>query len=616
MLGLVLVILAFGPVAMGGVRTWQFLVLQGLTLGVMALWAARLWASPRPRLLWPPICWAVVAFVVYAIIRYLQADIELVARRELVRVLVYAFLFFAILNNLQRQEHALIIIATLVFLGMAISFYAGYQFLTKSQRVWNVVAQYPGRGSGTFIYPNNLAGFLEMLAPLGLCYALMGRLSYVMKILLGYASAVMLAGLAVTFSRGGYAAAGLALAGLCVTLFFQRGYRIHALVLTLALAAACIFAVPQARMAQQRFQQLFSARTPDDLRLTIWAGAITMWREHFWLGAGPGHFDYRFRQYRPVAVQMRPLWAHNDYLNTLADWGVAGAALVASAWVLLYWGVVRSWKFVRGARDDFSRKKSNKVAFLIGASLGLAAILAHSATDFNMQIPANAILAVALMALLSAQQRLATESPRAVLGAASKYAAAAVLLAGICFLGWMGCRSAREDFWRQRAAAAPAFSNARIAALKKAFEAEPENFETTYAIGECYRVKSFNGETDEPEALAKEALGWYQRGMKLNPYDGYNWLRYGMCLDMFSPGEEGPQEDSGPYYKHADELDPNGYYTSANIGWHYLQTGDYAASRSWLERSRQLEWTDANEIALDSLPIVEQLLKEAAEKSQ
>lgn len=153
MLGLVLVILAFGPVAMGGVRTWQFLVLQGLTLGVMALWAARLWASPRPRLLWPPICWAVVAFVVYAIIRYLQADIELVARRELVRVLVYAFLFFAILNNLQRQEHALIIIATLVFLGMAISFYAGYQFLTKSQRVWNVVAQYPAGGAERSFIP-------------------------------------------------------------------------------------------------------------------------------------------------------------------------------------------------------------------------------------------------------------------------------------------------------------------------------------------------------------------------------------------------------------------------------------------------------------------------------
>jgi len=45
-----------------------------------------------------------------------------------------------------------------------------------------------------------------------------------------------------------------------------------------------------------------------------------------------------------------------------------------------------------------------------------------------------------------------------------------------------------------------------------------------------------------------------------------------------------------------------------------MQTGDYAAARSWLERSRRLEWQDDNEIAINSLPIVERLLKADAEK--
>ena len=66
-LGLVLAILVFGPLATGAVRPPDFLVLQGLTLGVLLLWSVRLWLTPKPRLLWPPICWTVMAFTLYAI---------------------------------------------------------------------------------------------------------------------------------------------------------------------------------------------------------------------------------------------------------------------------------------------------------------------------------------------------------------------------------------------------------------------------------------------------------------------------------------------------------------------------------------------------------------------
>ena len=108
------------------------------------------------------------------------------------------------------------------------------------------------------------------------------------------------------------------------------------------------------------------------------------------------------------------------------------------------------------------------------------------------------------------------------------------------------------------------------------------NFETAYNIGEAYRVESFDGGQNY-EDLAKTAMQWYARGMKLDPHDGYNYLRYGMCLDWLDKHDE-----AGPYFNRADALDPNGYYTEANIGWHYVQTGDYAAARPWLERSLRL----------------------------
>src|ERR1017187_1396224 len=98
-LALVLAILVFGPLATGAVETWEFLVIQALTMGVMLLWCFRLWLNPRPKMFCPPICWPALGFACYAVVRYFTADLEYVARLEVIRVLLYTFLFFVILNN-------------------------------------------------------------------------------------------------------------------------------------------------------------------------------------------------------------------------------------------------------------------------------------------------------------------------------------------------------------------------------------------------------------------------------------------------------------------------------------------------------------------------------------
>ena len=215
-LGLVLAILVFAPLAMGAVDAWAFLVVQGLTIGVMVLWAARLWCSRKPQLLWPPICWVVLAFMIYAVVRYLTADIEYVARLEMIQVVMYGFLFYAIVNNLYRQEFSQVITYTLVFLAAGISTYAAYQYLRHTNRVWSYTSPYVGRSSGTYFSPNDFAGFLEMILPLAVAYILAGRIKPVTRILLGYATLGPAIGLALTFSRGGWTACAVALLALLV----------------------------------------------------------------------------------------------------------------------------------------------------------------------------------------------------------------------------------------------------------------------------------------------------------------------------------------------------------------------------------------------------------------
>jgi O-antigen ligase len=607
-LGLVLAILVFGPVALGGVLTWHFLVLQALTAGTVALWAVRLWFARKPTLLWPPICWAVVAFVAYALVRYLQTDNEYLARLELIRIVAYALLFVVVLNNLHAQELTHIVALALVFTGTLIAAYAIYQFATGSDMVLGRVSGYRGRAGGTFYNPNNLAELLELVVPLGLCYVLVGRLSHVAKIVVGYASLVMLAGVGVTVSRGGIVAMGVTLLVLCVVLLCRRNYRIQGIVLLAVVIGMGVAVAPKIESVKIRFEELTPAEhRAGDMRMSIWRAAARMWMDHFWLGVGPGQFDNRFPEYRSYDVQPHPEWAHNDYLNTLADYGLVGTVMVAAAWVFLYWGAAKAWKHVRAAPDDFARKKSSRFAFMLGSALGLTGILIHSAVEFPLHTPGVAVVAITLMALLSSQCRFATERFWVNVGGPKRWAATFLMIVGIGYLGWTGWRGGREFLHLVRASRCPGFSNSRIAELKLAWAVDPANSATTYAIAECYRVKSWSG-SEHYVDFARQAMEWFGRGMKLNPRDPFNWLEYGMCLDWIGPEET--KEDAEPYYWRAMEIDPNGHSTAAYVGWHYVQTGDYAAARTWFQRSLWLQPRD-NEFPANYLPIVERRMLDA-----
>jgi hypothetical protein len=157
-LGLVLAILVYSPLAIGAVRPQEFVWIQWMVVAILVAWAVRFAANPKHRLLWPPVCWPVLLFILYAIGRYLTAEVEYLARQELIRVLVYGVIFFAVINNLHKQETTQIVGLALIFLAMAISLYALFQFLTASDYTWHFLKPtgYRKRESGTFICPNNL----------------------------------------------------------------------------------------------------------------------------------------------------------------------------------------------------------------------------------------------------------------------------------------------------------------------------------------------------------------------------------------------------------------------------------------------------------------------------
>jgi len=346
---------------------------------------------------------------------------------------------------------------------------------------------------------------------------------------------------------------------------------------------------------------LTRASEVEDIRFKVWPAATAVWKDNLLLGAGPGHFDHRFRQYRPEDLQARPDRAHNDYLNTLADWGLVGGIFLLATLVIFGMEVFRSWRYVKRSPNDLSTKRSNKSAFVLGGALGLLALLIHSIFDFNLHIPANAILAVTLAALVAGHFRFSSEGYWHTVRWPLRIPVALILGAGIFFLIKLSITHTTESGWLTRAAAAVPNSQTYIEALEKAFAADPKNFDTAYSLGESLRLHSWQGQ-DGFRDLATEAMDWFQRAARLNPYDPYPQLRYGMCLHWLGRGEE-----AAPWFEKAVALDPHSYYTRAHLGWHHTQKKEWAKAKEAFEQSLALN-SKNNPIATSYLQIVEQKL--------
>src|SRR5207248_1102179 len=83
--------------------------------------------------------------------------------------------------------------------------------------------------------------------------------------------------------------------------------------------------------------------------------------------------------------------AHNDYLQVLADGGIAGG-------LILLWFIVTIWRAVaRGlkAPDHFLVKAT------VAGGVGIFGILVHSLFDFNLQLPSHALLFCLLAVVVS-----------------------------------------------------------------------------------------------------------------------------------------------------------------------------------------------------------------------
>jgi O-antigen ligase len=142
-----------------------------------------------------------------------------------------------------------------------------------------------------------------------------------------------------------------------------------------------------------RFAGLANTETISaDTRAQIWRESVGVVKAFPVFGCGLGGYESAFLRFKTVAPMSTVDFAHNDYLQVLAEMGVVGF----SVGFLLLLVVLRS--AFRGAL--YAHSLDDRL-MSVACIASLTAILLHSLVDFNMYVPANA-LAVAWIAGIAA----------------------------------------------------------------------------------------------------------------------------------------------------------------------------------------------------------------------
>ncbi len=252
--------------------------------------------------------------------------------------------------------------------------------------------------TGTYVNRDHFAGLLEMAFPLAVLWAVAlwrrsrvqgansARLALAVVGLL-CVGGCLLAGIGSSLSRMGFVATLIATTVIAGTLLGSRtrssaGRSSWRWLAAVALPVFLIACLPTKELLDRFGEMSGEEPTASDGRMGIWNDTLHLIATYKWVGCGLGAYEYAFYRFNTKSPMETVDFAHNDYLQIVAELGWIGAALAAALAVWIVWRVLSVVLWMRA---------SSNWELAVGLLGALLALGVHSLADFNLYIPANAL---------------------------------------------------------------------------------------------------------------------------------------------------------------------------------------------------------------------------------
>ena len=450
-------LIIFTPLAFGSVHIWAFSLAEIISFALFSIWMLKLLLNPEydldRRLLPLAICAGL--FLSFSLLMLVPLPRSLISAispsahelyrnviegyaginstehitralsihphltlKSILKSLAYMGVFFSAVHELRDDRRMKRIVLLIMAIGFFEAFYGLEMFFHNNLSILGFEHKGGGGAWGTFVNKNHFAGYVGMASLIGFGYltgfAHLPKMSrnarqYITEFFSSFRStltcliliAVGLMALGISFSNSRMgvismlASVFLMLAVLSIS---RKKKRAMFLVVVLIAISFSVWMSGTGHL-ESRFDGAWEILK--ESRLVLWSSTMELLKDYPLVGSGLGTYRAAFQLYTPTGWTSITKQAHNDYLEMLSETGVAGSAVALLALTCYLFLFSSRWK---------DNREAKRATVSLGAFCAVFYILMFSLSDFNLQIPSNALLFSLSMALSLAQPSTA---PRA-----------------------------------------------------------------------------------------------------------------------------------------------------------------------------------------------------------
>jgi O-antigen ligase len=336
----------------------------------------------------------------------------------------FTVFFVLCLQLIDSREKLQVFAMVFVMAGTFQAFYGAFMALSGLEYgFFAEKTKFIGMATGTYMARNHFAGFLEMSLAVGIGLMLsqlrsdrskgwQDRWQRLLQTLLSpkfrlrLYLVIMVVALVLSRSRMGNTAffVAVTISGV-LALFFQWRYRQqrvnrNIIVFFISMAVIDVLIVSNWFGIDKLVERMEATSAESELRDEAARDTLKLWSDNLIAGSGAGSFEQAYPPYRGSDVHVAQFTAHNDYLEFGAETGLIGFTLLGFTVLFSLW---------QGLRAQIERQSRLLQGMGFASTMGIVSLLIHSAVDFNLQIPANALAFLVILAFACIARHLPSE---------------------------------------------------------------------------------------------------------------------------------------------------------------------------------------------------------------